>query len=328
MDTATRMQPEALDRMDVFVETCRRRLVDRLSASREGAMVADYFKNGKMIRSRLVFASASAVGGDPARVMCAAEAIELIHGASLFHDDLIDEANYRRGLPALHRRVSVSGAIVLGDYLILRAFSVLCEGREVVRAGDVLDTVRILSVQAQACCRGQFQELEQSGAITSERDYITMVRGKTAAPFVAAATTGALLAGGGGQERDALAAYSLNLGVAFQICDDMLDLCADSQTLGKPTGNSLARQRPLLPLIFLHSHGSKEAQAEWAALRQRGGTRRDLLPILRREGIDKRVRAAQDAHMAAALAALKEMRDTDGLRALQELPKYAVACWK
>jgi geranylgeranyl pyrophosphate synthase len=327
-DPPQSLQAEALDRLHAYVDNCRSHLVAGLSGEPEGALVADYFQNGKMIRSLLVFACASAAGGDPACAMCAAEAIELLHGASLFHDDLIDGAGQRRGLPALHHRLSTDSAIVLGDYLLLRAFTVLCEARAVAHSAAVLDTIRVLGSQARACCRGQLQELGIFGEVTSEGAYITMVEGKTAAPFVAAAVTGAILANAGKRERKVLASYAMNLGVAFQICDDMLDLCGDANVIGKPVGNSLARGRPLLPLIFLEKYGSPTARAQWKALREQGGPLRELQSILRAEGIDKRVRAAQHQYLAAGVASLAGMRNTDGLQVLLQLPGSALSCWQ
>jgi geranylgeranyl pyrophosphate synthase len=270
-----------------------------------------------MIRAQLVFAAASAVGGDPWRAVDGAQAIELLHCASLFHDDVIDNAVERRGLPALHCRVGVGGAIVLGDLLMLRAFAVISQSYPLAFARRV---VQVLSEQAQECCRGQLLELELTGKAVSENDYFAIAKGKTAATFVAAAAAGAILGQGTATECEALSKYAEHLGVAFQIWDDVLDLRGNPSMLGKPVGNSLLNQRPLLPLIYLQTSGSTAARAEWDKLRLRGAPRHELVAILCRERIDERVEATRQHHVAAAAGALQGWSDTDGLRALLELP--------
>jgi geranylgeranyl pyrophosphate synthase len=320
--------PEGQDLLSAHIDECRNRLIAGLAATTEGALLAEYFERGKMIRARLVFASAWAVGGDPAHATFAAEAIELLHGASLFHDDLIDWADERRGLPALHCRVSPWEAVLLGDFLLLRAFDILCRAQEVVDSiHQVVNAIQVLGAQAQACCRGQQLELELSGRSVSESAYFTIVEGKTAAPFIAAAALGAIMGNGVKRDCEALATYARHLGVAFQICDDMLDLLGEREALGKPMGNSLTRQRPLLPVIYLLNYGSLAARTEWEERCRRDPTSRELLPVLYRERIIERVQATQASHVAAAVASLDGMPDGDGLRALLDLPASALTSW-
>jgi geranylgeranyl pyrophosphate synthase len=317
-----------MDRLDRYVDECRSRLITGLTASSDGALVAGYFRRGKMIRSLIVFASASAVGSDPARATYAAEAIELLHGASLFHDDLLDGADERRGLPALHHRVSQSAAVLLGDFLLLRAFSVLCESRVDGHAGHhIVDAVQVLGEQAQACCHGQHLELALTNRPVSESEYFTIVDGKTAAPFMAAAALGVIMGDGTDRDREQLTVFARHLGVAFQICDDMLDLSGERESLGKPVGNSLAQGRPFLPFIYLQTYGSCAARTEWEDLRRRGASGHELLALLRRERIAARVEAMQTSHVGAALAALDGLPDSMGLQTLRELPTYALVSW-
>ena len=291
----------------------------------EGALLAKYFARGKMIRALVVFASTSAVGGDPARATHAAHAIELMHGASLFHDDVVDGADERRGLPALHRRVSESDAVLLGDLLLLRAFAVLAQSASDERsAASIVDAVRVVAELAQVCCRGQRLELELSNRPVSEQEYLAVAEGKTAAPFVAATMLGAIMGGASEGDRNRLAIYARGLGVAYQICDDMLDLCGERASLGKPPGNSLLQGRPLLPVIYLRTDGSPGGQREWDEARRRKAPSHELLGLLRREGIAARVKATQAAHVATALDALDGMADGEGVRMLRELPAAAL----
>ena len=112
-----------------FIDHTRLALQARLSDAPASEVLQQYFGRGKMLRAFLVFASAAAVGGDPAHAVAAAQAIELLHGASLFHDDIIDRASERRGMASLHERLGIGPALVVGDDLLLLAFATLGEAR-------------------------------------------------------------------------------------------------------------------------------------------------------------------------------------------------------
>ena len=118
---------EILDRYEHYLRASRDKVAFDLKKTPATAVLAPYFEQGKMLRALLVFVAASATGHEPRNMTMVAAAIELLHGASLIHDDIADEADERRGLPALHRQVGIGPAIVLGDYLILRAFAALRE---------------------------------------------------------------------------------------------------------------------------------------------------------------------------------------------------------
>jgi geranylgeranyl pyrophosphate synthase len=308
-----------------LIERCRRRLVSRLCDAPSGPILGEYFERGKMLRASLVFLACGAVGGDPQDALMAAEAIELIHGAALFHDDLLDEADQRRGLPALHRRAGRSAAMLLGDFLLVRAFDALGEARELHPADRVLDAVRTLSQLAQECCRGQLEELELSNRPVSEASYLSIIRGKTAAPFMAASVLGALLGGGTAQQIEKLRQYGLSLGMAFQIYDDLLDVAGTEGNLGKPIGNSLAHGRPMLPLIYLRQDGVPEE-----ALRQiegPGGALAHVRALLESHGVFHRVRATQEAFIDAAIAAVAGLAPSLEAEVLWALPSQATAWW-
>jgi geranylgeranyl diphosphate synthase type I len=204
--------------IDTLLTRCRRDLLAGLARAPETAAVTRYFERGKMLRARLVFLSAAAVGGDPSEAMAGAMAIELLHGASLVHDDIIDGSPERRGLPALHRELGVGRAIAIGDYLILHALS------ELARCHVVADDRHARAMEAlvhwgKECCRGEISELG-----TPPLDaYEHVARRKTGSLFAAAATLGALLAGASRDQTDALAAFGLSVGVAYQLSDDLVD---------------------------------------------------------------------------------------------------------
>ncbi len=290
----------------------RRALLARLADAPGSDAVRPYFERGKMLRGLLVFAAAEAVGGDAEAVVGAAEAIELLHGASLFHDDIIDQAAERRGLPALHSQLGAGPALVIGDDLLLRAFAALATARGRHVPERVLDAMEVLGELARECCRGQFDEL-RTCRWTSAEQYLAIASKKTAAPFVAAGTLGAMLGGGSEIQVAHIADFARQMGIAFQIDDDLLDLLAEPDELGKPAGNSLAQGRPMLPLIFLWEVSPDTARDE---LSQGEWSRAELATQLERHGIVERVREVYRTYTEAAMAALEGFPQSPGRDAL------------
>ena len=307
-----------------YLQNCRNNIIAGLLKIPFSSVLAQFFEAGKMLRALLTFITASSVGSDPAEVTMAAEAIELLHGASLVHDDIIDGAVERRGRPALHIQVGVATALVLGDYLLLRSFNVLGEAQAVCQPQRVLEALNVLSHYAQECCRGQVEELVPLDHATSEDEYFFTVQRKTASQFAAAATVGGILGGGTLSEIDALSRYGQSLGTAYQIHDDMLDLVGQPRTLGKPVGISLAQERPMLPLIYLHKYGSLVAREEYRRLRLSGCDRLELVALLDQEKIFARVKATQEHYIAHALKALEDLHSSDEVEALQVVALYAI----
>jgi geranylgeranyl diphosphate synthase type I len=283
------------------IDRTRKALYARLLDVSGGDVLREYFERGKMLRALLVFAASASVGGDPEGVLMAAVAIELLHGASLFHDDIIDQASSRRGMASLHERLGVGPALVIGDALLLQAFAALAEARARHPAARVLEATETLNQLARECCRGQFDELSAERWIT-ETDYLAIVRGKTAAPFVAAGVLGALLGRGTKAHVAQIRIYSREMGIAFQIGDDLLDLVGEPRVLGKPAGNSLAQGRPMLPLIYLWETSSEAEQSELRRMGKRQWTRQGLVERLEERGILDRVRQVQQRHVEAAIA--------------------------
>lgn len=306
------------------IERTRQALLARLAHAPACQTLRQYFERGKMLRAYLVFAASSAVGGDPDDVLVAAEAIELLHGASLFHDDIIDQAAERRGIASLHETLGVGQALVLGDELLLRALAVLSEARERHPANRVLDALEVLNRLARECCRGQFDELCADRWI-SEEEYLAIVSGKTAAPFVAAGELGVLLSGGSEADAVQIRIYARQMGTAFQIDDDLLDLVGEPAALGKPVANSFAQGRPMLPLIYLWQLSPEPVRRRLFRSGEETWRRREIVALLQQYGIVERVRCVQQRHVAAAIAALEGFRDGAGKTALRALATIATA---
>jgi geranylgeranyl pyrophosphate synthase len=281
----------------------RQSLLARISHTSAGGTLSEYFERGKMLRAFLVFAASASVGGDPEQAVTAAEAIELLHTASLFHDDIIDQASVRRGVVALHERLGVGRALVLGDHLLLLAFGALSEARAYHAAERVLKAMEALNQCARECCQGQFDEL-CAGRWISEEQYLSIVTGKTAAPFVAAGMIGAVLGGGTPVQVSQISVFARQMGVAFQIDDDLFDLIGESHALGKPAGNSLVHNRPMLPLIYLWRDCSDAVRKE---LQEASYSRAELVALLEQYGIVDQVRTAQLRHLEMAMRTVEDL---------------------
>jgi geranylgeranyl pyrophosphate synthase len=177
----------------------------------------------KLLRAGLVFAAGSTFGATPTPLMPAAVSIELLHLASLVHDDIIDEAVERRSVPALHVAVGSDRALIVGDLLIVAAFAELGHARAALEADVYAEAVGTLSDAAEACCLGELEELGADATALTEDRYLRIVAKKTGSLFSAAATLGGLIAGAGAEALAALSELGTELGTAYQIRDDLRD---------------------------------------------------------------------------------------------------------
>ena len=193
---------------------------------------------GKRLRAKLVLEIA---GADTAAPRLGA-IIELIHAASLLHDDVIDDATLRRGAPSVNATEDSKTAIMLGDALYSKAYSTLVAYDEAV-AKSVADAVTALSV-------GELMDVKMSEHFNSDADaYMDMLYLKTAALIEASAKAAALMVG---KDAEAYALYGKNLGISFQIIDDILDIVSDEATLGKPALHDYVEGKCTLPYIYLY----------------------------------------------------------------------------
>ena len=314
-----------LKRYATHLQVCRDRIIADLQKSPRTAVLTGYFQEGKRFRALLSFVAASAIGIEPHKMIPMASALELLHGASLIHDDIVDEAAERRSLPALHVRIGIGPALILGDYLILRAFTVLRESHDSYGLERMAEASHALNSYAQLCCLGELDELMPTEERNSEDEYLTIVKGKTASQFAAAVTLPAIVGGSTSEEVEALRAYGTNVGIAFQIQDDVLDIIGDSGVLGKPVGTGLIKERLLLPLIYLERYGSPTALQEYRRIpKTEAGRPVKLAALLKEEGILDRIKVTQDRYLSAGLQALERIRGSDDRTTLSMLAAYAV----
>ncbi len=230
----------SLDSDLIELELSRQLLVDPEPVSAPMRRLVE--AGGKRLRPKLVqLAAAIGPRGEPLRVAALAAAVELLHNATLIHDDYVDESTHRRGRPTVAAAEGPERAIAVGDYYFAKATRLIAE----IGNRDVTSTI---SKALEAICASQIDDVALRGAFPGDHDsYLRVVRGKTAALFAAACASGAQLSGAAPNIVEALRRYGDLLGIAFQMADDLVDFSPSS---GKPVGLDI-RQRVLsLPLIY------------------------------------------------------------------------------
>ncbi|MCX6668667.1 MAG: polyprenyl synthetase family protein [Methanothrix sp.] len=211
---------------------------------------------GKRLRPSMLLLAAEAAGGDAEAFAPAAVSIELIHNFTLIHDDIMDNADVRRGRPAVHKLWGESGAILAGDTLYSKAFQVL--GRTPAPPELLLGAMNVLSSTCTAICEGQWLDLDfEDRARVSEEEYMEMIEKKTGMLYGASASMGAILAGAAEEVVNGLDEFGRLTGMGFQLQDDVLDLTAPESVLGKRRGGDLMEGKKTLIMIHAFAHGAK-----------------------------------------------------------------------
>lgn len=228
------------------------------------AETTDYLLSspGKLLRPLLLLDACRAAGGDPERVFPAAAGTEYGHIASLVHDDIIDGDTQRRGQASLHTKYDVATALLTGDVLIFQTFLCYTHCEQLgVKTERVLAAIRALSRTCIDMCRGQAVEADIAGNLDApEADYLELVRLKTASFCQAASYIGACLAEAPDNVVNCLAEYGYNLGMAFQIMDDILSYDGSSLLMGKPLTSDMRNKRVTLPIIYALQAGGLPAR--------------------------------------------------------------------
>ena len=208
---------------------------------------------GKRLRALLTLESAKLTGyREDNRDINLAACVELIHSATLLHDDVIDESELRRGVKTTNSVWGNQSSILVGDYLLSRCFEMMVED------GD-LEVLKLLSSTSSKIAQGEVLQLQHKGeADLLEETYIDIINLKTASLFSAATKTGACLSGSNEKEKKALESYGRNLGLAFQIADDALDFYAKEKLFGKEIGKDFFEGKVTLPMIIIFQKGNEE----------------------------------------------------------------------
>ena len=268
---------------------------------------------GKRLRPILLLLAARLAGYRGPRSVRLACVVELLHTATLIHDDVVDQAPLRRGQPSANAQWGDDASVLVGDHLYSKSFAAL------VRDNDraVMETLARSTVSMTEAEVFQL-ELKRSG-VTTEADYLRIITQKTASFISACCRIGALLGGLPAEQVDALTRYGLDIGVAFQISDDSLDFVANQDRLGKAIGADLREGKRTLPLIIMLERATPDEAARWKGLLKRPALDAEEVDEIRRYVVDHEgveyalVRAHEYARSAKAdLAAFapSEERDT------------------
>ena len=304
------------------------------------AYLGEYLREsgGKRVRPALTILSNYAVGGDGSSYnsIRMAAVMEFLHTATLVHDDIIDGADTRRNRPTVNALYGNETAVLMGDWLYMSAFETSLAERSL----PILD---ILTRVTRKMTEGELLQLTTLGRTDiSEEQYLDIIQRKTAYLFSACCEVGAILGGGGGPassnlrlsgnepmepERKALRDYGMNLGLAFQLTDDLLDFTSTDDALGKGAGVDLLGGKVTLPLIYLlASDGSagEKVQTVMSEKSYESITRRELLEAVDRVGANEQARVRADEYAEAARAALDILPDSEYSESLRAIPTYVL----
>jgi geranylgeranyl pyrophosphate synthase len=274
---------------------------------------------GKRLRPTLVLLSAYLCGAAIDRAVFAAAAAEMLHTATLVHDDLIDGSLIRRGVETINAHWSPAATILTGDYIFARAAYLVARANSIALTQRFAETLMVI-------CNGEIRQMfngQPNKAALAE--YEQRIYAKTASLIALSAESGAILADAQGHNREALRTYGERIGTAFQIVDDVLDFVADEETLGKPVGSDLRHGLPTLPVLFF-----LEAEPDHSAIRQvlAGNRSKDVIQgaiqaVIASPAIDQALAAAH-RHAQDAKEALNDFPDTLYRTALLDLADFTV----
>ncbi len=277
---------------------------------------------GKRLRPYMVVKSCQILGGRKSDAMPAAGAVEMVHNFTLVHDDIMDNDDVRHGVPTVHRKFGMPVAILAGDVLFSKAY------RDIAGSGLPAEAVvRLVARLAAACvdvCEGQLLDIRMADEkkLPSQRRYVTMVRKKTAALFEVSCSMGAICAAGSPRDVGNMASFGRNLGIAFQITDDLIGVMGDPKITKKPVGNDIREGKKSLPILMaVRRSGGKDREAILGAFGNPGASQDELeraVGAIRRLGIEQDVRdeALKYASKAEGSLAGYSGPARDGLAAL------------
>ena len=297
---------------------------DTVSGVQAITEIGEYLRGGggKRIRPMLLLLASRLFNYEGRGAIRLGAVVEIIHTATLVHDDIIDEAETRRGRPAANTQWGNSKCVLAGDWLYMQAFKVAVQERNF----RVLDTLIELT---QQMVEGELLQMEKLGKLITLDEHFDLIYRKTACMFAVCMRMGAILGKATPEQEEGLAQYGRDLGMAFQIVDDVLDLTASERVLGKPVASDLREGKVTMAVIHaLERCTSAERKAIETILNERafdGVTHAQILEILNRYGSLEaaNARALQFAEMARN--AICSFPDSEAKRALLWAPEYVVA---
>ena len=249
---------------------------------------------GKRLRPYIVVKSCQVLGGKTKEAMTAAGAVEMVHNFTLVHDDIMDNDEMRHGVPTTHKRFGIPIAILAGDVLFSKAFQVVSKAN--LPSKSISELVSRLSKACVDICEGQLLDIKmaESKKIPTQNKYIKMISKKTAALFDVSCSMGAICAKSKSKDISNLSSFGKNLGIAFQITDDLIGVMGDPKVTKKPVGNDLREGKKSLPIllaikkakgknkkIILHAFGNQKAKKKEIE---------DAVLVIKSLGIEKSMR--------------------------------------
>ncbi len=277
---------------------------------------------GKRLRPLLTLACARLCGYTEKRHIALAASVEFIHTATLLHDDVVDESELRRGLASANTLWGNKASVLVGDFLFSRSFELMVE------AGS-LKVLEILAQASSVIAQGEVMQLSISNdTATGEDAYLEVVRSKTARLFAAACRISAVVAGRPEAEELALDSYGTDLGVAFQLVDDVLDYSANQRELGKTVGDDFREGKITLPVIVANARGDGAEKAFWRRtledLDQREGDLDEALRLMARHRALDEAMAHARCYAERARQALRPFPESPVKAALLEVADFCV----
>ncbi len=277
---------------------------------------------GKRLRPMLTLAAARLCRYEGDRHKALAAVVEFIHTATLLHDDVVDDSALRRGLATANAVWGNKASVLVGDFLFSRAFQLMV-------ADGSLKVLDILCTASAVIAEGEVLQLVTSNdTTTSEQAYLDVIRGKTAALFAAACRVGAVVADRPKVEEEALESYGLNLGIAFQLIDDMLDYSAKQADLGKTVGDDFREGKITLPVVLAFRRGDGPEREFWRRVletqSQQEGDLGHAIELMERHGALKDTVARASHYGAIARDALGIFADCAEKRTLIEVVDFCI----
>ena len=286
--------------------------------------IAEYLREGggKRIRPSLLLLTAHLLGYSGPSAIRLGAVVEMVHTATLVHDDIIDGAQTRRGRPSPNTTWGNEKCVLAGDWLYMQAFKVALEEKN-------LRVLELLISLTQQMVEGELLQIQKLGKGVSEAEYYDLIFRKTACLFSTSMRLGSVLADATQADEDKLAAYGRAVGLSFQIVDDVLDLTATEEVLGKPVASDLREGKATLAVIHAIDHGTvRERQAIHRVLDDRSFEyvgREQIREILNRHGSIDYAMAAADRYAEQSRQALASFPDSEFKRALLWVPDFVVA---
>jgi len=272
--------------------------------------------SGKMLRSGLVLLAGGSCGKITEEHIRVAAIFEMIHNATLLHDDVIDHGQKRRGVPTVNTLWGNESAVLFGDFILSMVFKMTADLSSSV--------IKVIASAVSATCRGEIKQINQKqNWLLTESDYIDIISEKSAALFSTACYLGGFLAGAEKGQNQALADFGLNTGIAFQITDDLVDIIGDEGKAGKTLGSDVARNKPTVAVIHLLSRLDDKQRAN---LIEKFSTDNDSKQILKdmvkSNGSLRYTQRLVEEYIARAIKSLSPLKEGEAKTALIETANY------